>query len=310
MKPMRVALLGATSHIAKGLIACWSQRQDRELLLYARSPERVREFMTHLEPSRAEVFSISEFGNKQYDVVVNCVGIGSPQKLKDNLEDIFRITASFDDLVLDYLAGHTQTLYVNLSSGAAYGTDFSQPVDEQSQARFSINDLKPEEFYGIAKLHAEARHRALPRLNIVDLRIFGYFSRYIDLNEKFLLSEIITSVQNGQEFVTGPSDIVRDFVHPQDLLSLIQACMGQTKINDVYDVYSAKPATKFEIIEYFTDHHGLKCRVESDYTTFSVTGTKDSYISNNKKANIVGYTPQFSSLNCISQETAAILKQS
>lgn len=64
MEPVRVALLGATSHIAKGLIACCSKREDRKLFLYARSPDRVREFLSQLEPTRAEVFSIHEFGHK------------------------------------------------------------------------------------------------------------------------------------------------------------------------------------------------------------------------------------------------------
>jgi len=307
MKQVRVALLGATSHIAKGLITYWSQRQDRELFLFARSPERVLEFLTHFEPFRQEVFSIDQFGKHQYDVVINCVGIGSPQKLKDNLEDIFRVTSSFDDKVLAYLAGHPQTLYVNLSSGAAYGTDFSRPVDGQSQARININNLQAEEFYGIAKLHSEARHRALPKLNIVDLRVFGYFSRYIDLDEKFLLSEIISCLKNKQMLVTTPVDIRRDFVHPQDLVSLIDLCIARRTINAVYDAYSHKEVSKFGILEFFAEAYGMEYTIDGSCRSLAVTGRKSCYYTIGRKAREIGYIPAFSSIEAIKDETSHIL---
>jgi len=306
MKPVRVALLGATSHIAKGLIACWTPRKDRELLLYARSPERVREFLMQLGKSQAEVFPIDAFGKEKYDVVVNCVGIGSPQKLKENLEDIFRITSCFDVLILDYLAGHPQTLYINMSSGAAYGADFSQPVDEQSQAQFNVNNLKAEEFYGIAKLHAEARHRALPGLNIVDLRIFGYFSRYIDLDEKFLLSEIISCLKNKLTLVTTPVDIWRDYLHPHDLVSLIDACITDCPLNAAYDAYSSKEVSKFEILEFFAATFGLEYEIDKSYQSLAVTGQKSRYYSAGRKAQRIGYVPAFTSIEGIKAETSAI----
>ena len=309
MKSIRVALIGATSHIAKGLIACWSQHQDRELFLYARSPERVREFLNQLEKCQSEVFPIDAFSNNQCDVVVNCVGIGSPQKLKENLEDIFRITSSFDDMILDYLSGHPQTLYVNLSSGAVYGSDFSQPVGEQSQARFCINDLESEEFYGIAKLHAEARHRALPGLNIVDLRIFGYFSRYIDLNDKFLLSEILSCLKNKQLLVTSPVNIWRDFLHPHDLVSLIESCIAHCPLNTAYDAYSNKEVSKFEILDFFADAYGLQYKIDESYQSMAVTGQKSCYYPTGRKAQGIGYAPTLTSIEGIKAEMSAIFAE-
>ena len=306
MNPVRVALLGATSHIAKGLIACWAKRQDRELFLYARSTERVLAFLTDFEPCLAKVFPIDSFGEEIYDVVINCVGIGSPQKLKENLGNIFRITSTFDDIILGYLADYPQTLYVNMSSGAAYGADFFQPVNHQSQARFSINNLKNEEFYGIAKLHAEARHRALPRLNIVDLRIFGYFSRHIDLNEKFLLSEIISCVKNNKILVTSPDNIWRDFLNPQDLALFIDCCITNCPLNAVYDVYSGKEVNKFELLDFFADMYGLKYKIDETCQSLVVTGQKSHYYSTGQKANVIGYIPSFTSIEGITTEMSAM----
>lgn len=309
MKQSRIAILGATSHIAKGLIAFWAQRQDRELFLYARSPERVREFLASLESVRVEVFPIEAFGNIPCDVVVNCVGIGNPQKLKDNLGDIFRITATFDDMILEYLDGHPETLYVNLSSGAAYGSDFAQPVDEYSQARFNINDLKAEEFYGIAKLHSEARHRALKHLNIVDLRIFGYFSRYIDLNEKFLLSEIISCLKNKQTFLTTATDIWRDYLHPQDLASLMDCCIRHCPLNAGLDAYSKKEISKLEMLKFFAETYGLEFRITESFQPLTVTGQKTCYYPTGRKAQEIGYAPVFTSIEGIKTAMSDLFRQ-
>jgi nucleoside-diphosphate-sugar epimerase len=308
---MRIAILGATSHIAKGLILGFHGSEKNELFLFARSPERVQLFLESIGAADSHLIKVKpliEFTNNDYEVVINCVGIGNPAKLANELSSIFKITELFDNIVLEYLKGHCKTLYINFSSGTAYGTDFSAPVDVTSQARFNINAITASEYYGIAKINSEAKHRAMKDYNIVDLRVFGYFSRFIDLNEKFLLSEIVTCIQKGKEFVTGPENIVRDFVTTQDLLMLIEVCMAQNGINDVLDVYSAKPATKFEILDHFAMHHGLKYRVDAAYAAFTVTGSKDYYNSTNDKAAAIGYIPKFSSIDGIENEVNYLLK--
>lgn len=306
---MKIAVLGATSHIAKGLIACWLERQDRELLLYARSPERVQGFLGQFQNAEAKVLHIDEYGREPHDVVVNCVGIGSPQKLQDNFGDIFRITTVFDDLILNYLAYNPQTIYINLSSGAAYGSDFSQPVCEQSQARFNINSLNTEEFYGIAKLHSEARHRSLKHLNIVDLRIFGYFSRYIDLDERFLLSEIISCIKNRKPLITSPINIWRDYLHPQDLAMLVDCCITHCPLNNWFDAYSNKEISKFDLLAFFVDKFGLEYRIDKSYRSMAVTGQKNCYYTAYQKAREVGYIPEFSSMEGIKTELHVIFKK-
>lgn len=90
----------------------------------------------------AKVYSLNEYGLEQHDVVINCIGFGNPQKLKDSLGDILRITTMFDDLIIDYLEANPNTIYVNFSSGAAYSSDFLQPVNDQSKALFTINAFR------------------------------------------------------------------------------------------------------------------------------------------------------------------------
>lgn len=309
MKTLRIAILGATSHIAKGLIDCWTHKKDRELLLYARDLARVREFLDQLgRATEAKVYSIEEYGSAQHDVVVNCVGIGNPQKLVDNIGKIFSVTVKFDDLILDYLSDNPQAAYINLSSGAAYGADFLRPVDEKSRAIFNINDLKPDEFYGIAKLHSEARHRALKHLNIIDLRIFGYLSRYIDLNEKFLMSEIISCLKNKQTFTTSPIDIWRDYLHPQDLASFIDCCINYCPLNAGFDAYSKQAVSKFELLSFFAKKYGLEYKVDNTFQPQTATGTKQHYYSINHAAECIGYKPLYSSIEGVTLGVSSILE--
>lgn len=307
---MSIAILGATSHIAKGLISAFLATGEHDLLLYARSPELLRLFVSSIgaaEHPSIRIMPVSEFGNYEYDVIINCIGIGNPGKLQQGLHAIFGVTETFDNLILDHIKRHVHTLYINLSSGAAYGTAFGAPVDAATPCTFNINGLQASDYYGIAKLHAEAKHRALPELNIVDLRIFGYFSRFIDLSEKFLLSEIVDCLRHGREFTTNSGNIMRDYVNQYDLLSLIHACMTRHRINDVFDVYSAKPATKFEIIEHFALQHGLKYRVIADHEIQSATGSKNYYYSTNDHALSLGYKPAFTAIEAIESEVGHIL---
>lgn len=308
MKTLRVALLGATSHIAKGLIASFLARGKYELLLYARAPERVQEFVSSLGGSKTECFALDDFSRRECDVIINCIGIGDPAKLKAEAASIFALTEHWDSTILSYLALHPQALYINFSSGAAYGGDFCLPADEQSLTSFPINALTPSDFYGIAKLHSEARHRAASDLNIVDLRVFSYFSRYLDLSTNFLLAEVASAITNGVELKTVSGNIFRDYVHPKDLILLIELCIERRQLNGAYDVYSLKPVGKFEMLDAFSDLFGLRYNLV-EIETVNATGYKENYYSQNHRAAELGYQPAYTSLESLSLEMSFLLKK-
>lgn len=306
---MKIAILGATSHIAKGLIYNLGRGGEYDLRLFARSPDRVSEFLAAVSlGGRFQAKTFDEFDRGEYDAIVNCVGFGDPGKLKDAGSEIFRVTETFDNLALGHLERRQESIYINFSSGAVYGTDFSSPADENTRASFDINPMDPAGHYGIAKLHSEARHRAMKDFRIVDLRIFSYFSRFIDLDAKYMMSEIVSCILHGKEFVTDSEDIVRDYVHPEDLASLVRLCIAKRDLNDAFDVCSLRPVKKFEILEKFSSSYGLKYTVGKNCNVPAVTGRKINYFSTNIRVRNVGYTPRFTSLDGVLQEFIAILK--
>jgi nucleoside-diphosphate-sugar epimerase len=305
----RIAILGATGQIAKGLLFSWARGGDLTLHVFARSQERLALFLKeHQLTERVQAHPFQEFSQGDYTAVVNCVGIGSPARLAEHPGEIFSLTAEFDDLCLAYLKAHPQTQYLHFSSGAVYGTDFASPAGDGACNPVPVNQLTAAHFYGLAKIHAEAKHRALPELGIVDLRVFGYFSRFADLTQKYFINDILGSIRGKKTLVTGAGDFSRDFAHFRDLAAILEKCLAQPRLNAALDVYSRKPATKFELLDFFRGVHGLNYRVDENIETVSPTGSKTQYFSLSRKAGqVLGYAPALTSLDCLREEAACLL---
>ena len=206
---------------------------------------------------------------------------------------MFKLTEEFDNMILGYLRRYPDALHINFSSGAVYS--------------ISVNDIKPEHYYGIAKLHQEAKHRALRKLNIVDIRLFSYFSRFIELDSGYFLTELIKSLKTKETFVTDPNNFVRDFLAPQDLFDLICLIIKAEPFNGAIDAYSSMPISKFKLLDYFVKNYSLKYTINRGLKFLCPTGLKSRYCSSSKKAAGLGYRPKFSSLEAVAMESKYML---
>lgn len=299
----KVAILGATGYIGRSLIPEFiSSKSNYSLTLFSRAKG---DMYTSLRASKdsISIHTYDKFFEGKYDVILNCTGIGDPKKVKKNPSEIFFVTESIDALVIEYLEKHPKTLYINLSSGAVYGNVFMKEINEKTGISIS-SDLK--DTYSIAKINAEAKHRALKGYNIVDLRIFSFFSRFLDTNVNFLMSEIVHCLKTKKLFLTSNEDIMRDYITPKDLFSLLELVMKKRKINTFFDVYSKKPISKFELLSFLQKKYEFHYKVT---TTGPASTVKNNYYSKNKKAKSIGYTPSFSSLKGIEYELNQLLKK-
>lgn len=290
----KIAILGATSQIAKGLLLNFMSRGENKLFLFARLPKKVESFLkAHNLGLHRQIYDFKHFGREKYDVIINCVGLGTPVEVKAASGEVFKLTEEFDQMILEYLQRYPDTLYINFSSGAVYS--------------ISVNAVKPEHYYGIAKLYQEARHRALNKLNIVDLRVFSYFSRFIELNSGYFITELLKSLKTKKTFITNSCDFVRDFLGPQDLFDLIYLIIKAKPFNGVLDAYSAKPITKFKLLDYFVKNYSLKYAINHKLKLICPTGVKSRYCSSLRNAAGLGYKPRFSSLETVAAESKYIL---
>jgi len=309
---MNIAILGATSHIAKGLLYRLLKRGNDHLYLFARSTETNRQFLEILGTSEKDAYTVckdySAFPSFPYDLIINCIGVETRNRHNCDFTRYFSVTEEFDNLSIDYLKSrNTDALYISFSSGAVYGRGFTTPVEDGTVNRLEINHIVQEDYYGIVRINAEAKHRAHTDLKIVDLRIFSYFSRFINLNDGYFITDVLQAIMNGTVLVTDDTNMVRDYLHPDDLLSMIICCVNAGRLNGAFDVSSSRPTSKQEILDYFALEYGLQYEKRHALETSPATGIKANYYSTNNNASKIGYKPLFSSMDTLKGESGHIL---
>lgn len=305
----RIAILGATSQIARDLIVSFSAEADKHLHLFARRTDAVNHWLVSEGLSgRYPVDEFSGFAQQEFDAVINFVGAGDPAQIADMGNSILDVTLRFDEMVLEYLRGHPACRYLFLSSGAAYGSVFHEPARRDTPAVVAINDLAPQEWYGVAKLHAECRHRAHPEWPIIDMRVFNYFSRSQDISARFLIADILRAIRDNTVLKTSSDYIVRDFLHPADFHKLVNALLSAPAANAAVDCYSRAPVDKPSLLAAMQEEFGLRYEITEAAVGVNATGSKSHYYSLNTRAADFGYQPELTSLEGILQESGMILQ--
>ena len=307
---MEVAIFGANSQIAKDLIRAMKGDDFYSLTLYVRDIDRLdRDSLSLLSDKK---FNLSEYksvnSDYKFDAILNCVGVGDPARAKAMSGQILDITQKYDDLALSYLDRNPSCRYIFLSSGAVYGGGFDKAFSEDSRSSIPVNELRISDFYGIAKLHAEAKHRARADQEIVDLRVFNYFSSYQDISSSFLISDIARAIIDGSELPTSSTDLVRDYITPADFYGIVDCILRfRGKINCPVDCYSKSPVGKFELLDALVEKFGLIYSVDSGFSSLNATGLKNIYCSDVRVAERFGYRPSLSSIEGITIELGKIL---
>lgn len=306
-----IAILGVTGYIGKSLLAeFFLEKNNNKLFLFSRSEIKIKNLLNNnFNESDFRVCSLVEFNKFNYDVVINFAGMGDPSDLKKDPKNIFKVTEEVDNMVISYLEKKPKTLYINLSSGAVYGDNFNKPINEKTRTILNINNLKISEYYSVAKINAEAKHRSMSNLNIADLRVFAFFSRFVDINAGFLMSEVVDCIKNKKVFQTNNTNIVRDYVSPSDLFSLIKLIIEKGNINESFDVYSLKSISKFQLLSFLEKKYGLKYEIKESLSKDNKIISKNIYYSKNQKAKDLGYKPLLSSIKCIENEVDIFLKK-
>lgn len=306
----KIAILGATGYIGRSLVPFFiNEDHQYETHLFSRDPKIVGDFYRKHKiciGSTMHLHDYDAFEKLDFDVIINCTGVGNIDNYTDTLIDILDITEKFDNLIISYLALHPDALYINLSSGAVYGDAQNVPANDSTITCIPVNEVSPASVYTHAKIYAEVRHRALSELRIVDLRVFAFFSRYVDTDSNFLMSQIAACLKSGKTLVTDDLDITRDFIIQRDLFSLICCLIDNRASNSFFDVVSVSPVTKFVLLEVLASEFGLKYEIVP--RAKGQDHSRVVYYSESEKAKTIGFEPTFSSLTGISYELRAMLE--
>ena len=307
---MKVALLGASSQIAKGLLKIFIQDEGHQMHLFTRDLSSFQQWIksnkinsSHLSANSLEAFNHAV----EYDLIINFIGIGDPSKAINMGASIFDITYDYDHLVLNYLSMHPKTKYIFMSSGVVYGDIFEHPASMDSKAIININSLQHTDWYAMAKLYAEARHRALQELCIIDIRVFNYISSDIDLGSRFLISDALRAINNKEILKTNDHNIFRDYIGPEDLHQLILRLIDQPFLNKSVDCFTSKVTDKFSILELLRLNFGLQYELVKSQAGIDAYGSRDNYFSINQQAGDYGYKPLYTSLENIFKASEELL---
>jgi nucleoside-diphosphate-sugar epimerase len=306
---MRIAILGATSQIAKDLVQSFAANSRHDFVLFARRPEAVTQWQ--VDVGLAGKYAVANFAafnaDQHFDAILNFVGVGNPAQAATMGASIFDITLQYDELALSYVRLHPTCRYIFLSSGAAYGASFDSPVDAFTSATVSINNLQPQDWYGVAKLHAECRHRSLALLPIVDIRVFNYFSHTQDMTARFLMTDIMRAIRYKTVLKISADYIVRDFIHPSDFCNFINAILTAPAANAVVDAYSKASIDKPTLLAAMQENFGLQYETIQTGAAVNATGRKPHYYSLNTRAAGFGYLPTLTSLEGVLEESSRLL---
>lgn len=304
---MRIALLGATGYIGRSLLAEATAR-GLDITPVVRDVQKAAQvFQQYGITASVSSQTYKTFGEASYDIVINAAGVGSPSALQQEPQRVFDVTEYTDAVLLQYLAQHPQTRAFNMSSGAVYGLNSGKPVTDGTRATYDPAALTPGDYYALAKFSSEAKHRAASAYAITDLRVFAFFSRFVDTEDTFFMSQVVHSLQRHEVFHTTPEDMARDYCSAQDLLDLILFLAARKPANVACDVQSSAPVTKFELLDHLQETFGLEYAVSADFHADSATGNKHEYYSKTSTLKALGYTPARSSLENIDHEIKALL---
>ncbi len=292
----RIAVLGATSQIARDFIALASAAHT--LTLYVRRPDAVTGF---------SALPFSEFGKTPQDAVINFVGAGDPAKIRDMGSAILETTQEFDALALDFVKKHPGCRYFFLSSGVASGRDFLTEASTEKKDLTDTATLAPQDYYSAAKFQAEARHRTLADLPIVDLRVFNYFSHTGDWQARYFMTDLVRAIRDKTVFKTSADIMVRDYLHPEDFYQLVDLLLAAKPVNKAVECYSRAPIDKLTLLKEMAKRFDLRYEVSEAKTAIvNATGAKPYYYSSNRDAAAFGYKPKYSSLEGLIKETTLL----
>lgn len=255
---MNIAVLGATSSIARDIIRLFLKEKKFRLFLFTRNINVLHNQGLVTNETSSEGFYYSKFNDFDYDLIINFIGPGNPKLSADLGRKVVEITEHYDILVLNYLRENTKATYINISSGAVYGDKVFNDRSAKGSLEFDIDNLQNTDFYGLSKLICEIRHRASQELRIIDIRIFSYVSDCVSKECSLFISELFRSTYMNEEFITNKTNFYRDYIDAPFLYESILGFSQQDKFNAAFNISSRKPTSKIEILEYFQKKFGLR----------------------------------------------------
>lgn len=299
-----VAVLGTTGYIGRSLLGSAAE-SGFSVTAFSRDPRAAEEVLSGYGIEGTTILDYGTLEDRSFDIIINASGIGSPRRLRAEPALVFSVTEEMDEKILRYLKRHKETRVFNLSSGSVYGLSAGLPLTDTTLSSFDLKNLRPGDYYSLAKLISEAKHRAVTA-PIIDLRIFAFVSRYLDIEESFFIAEVGKCLLRKEVLYTKPDDMVRDFATAHDIWDTVRFLSDLPAQNAAFDIKSRSPVGKFELLSRLQELFGLRYEIKT-LETSSPTGEKSAYYSQSEALTKLGFNPNYSAIQNIERELGALL---
>jgi len=280
----RVALIGANSQVSRSIIP--NLKKSFLLDIYSKKPYQSKD--KSFKKYKIQNFPI----NKNIVAVINAEGPGDP-KVHKNTKNIFKLFNNLDNKILKFISKNPKIKYINISSGIVLNV-----------SKLSKNKNKYD--YANTKFYLEKKHRGYKNLKIYDLRVFGFFSRFISPEAGYFLSEILKSLKEKSILNVDSYNNVNDFIGGYDLSNFIKILINGNFTNRYFNLLSKKRSKKFEILKFFKKYYGLKFTINK--SLILNRKYKKIKLINKKFANSSTFKPKYSSMSLIKKEVKVLLK--
>lgn len=308
---MKIAIFGSNSEIARDLIINFSKFAKYKLILFSTNKLKVKNWLK--KNNIKKTYKIEEYNNFfRYDdiqIIINFIGVARPEDIIKIKSKIINITDQFDKKIIQYLKKNKTTKYIFISSGVVYCNFSKEPASSKRRIFYSRAKKGGKNWYLIAKLKAEKRHRNLKNLNITDLRVFNYFSHTQDFQNNFFISGIIKSIIKKKLFLTSNQNFHRDYVSSKDFFKIIKNLLKFNLDNQAIDCYTKSQIDKFTILKLMHDKFGLKYKFQKTHLKKSPTSEKIFFYSKNYQAKKIRYSPTYSSKDNLIIQTKKYLNK-
>lgn len=289
---MKIAIFGANSAISFDYLSRLDASDKKTYFLFSRKSINIKKFK--IPRHQIKLLEYDQFDvSNEYDIIINFIGCGDPQKLASMQNQIFQINDYYDNLILNYLAINPQTKYIYISSGASYLSKFEHPVKQDFIQSINITSELSHDNYSLAKFISELKHRSLSDLNIVDLRVFSYFRNVNPEYERSLIGTLMSCIKSQATFETTNHDLWRDYINDEIFARALNAVVEAENMNCAFDVFSLMPISKLKILKVLAERYSLNYRFINNETGIqhTSTGTKPYYYSLNKSISKIGFEP-------------------
>jgi UDP-glucose 4-epimerase len=171
------------------------------------------------------------------------------------LDALDNIIGSLELFELSYSERLSHIIYLN-SGGAAYGKDAELPTSEDSK-------YSPDSAYGLSKITAESYLELLCKSKNVKFTSLRLSNAYgpIRQNQKGILYNINSAIENQEIFTMYGADVTRDYIHVADVVSAIDAVMVNG-VSGAFNVSTGIETSNRVLLEMAQQALGKKLKIQ------------------------------------------------